>query len=405
MERSIAGMSSERLGRIAPYLEQHFIAPGKIAGCQTLVARRGQVVYRAAQGALDRAREKPMRDDAIFRIYSMTKPITAVALMQLYERGMFQLDEPVERVIPAWRELQVYVAGEGSAMRTQALTQPITFRHLLTHSGGLTYAGFPRASEALHPVDRAYQALRVGSRKDTLQQMIEKLAQLPLRYEPGQRWLYSYSSDVCAYLVEALSGQRFDRYLSEHVLTPLGMHDTSFSIAPDRVERLTACYARGADQQLKLTDDPLASEYAREPTFFAGGHGLLSTLSDYYLFCEMLRRGGELNGARILGPRTLRLMTQNHLPGGRDLTELALGYSETGTEGIGFGLGFATTLSEVRAGSYGPGDFFWGGMASTLFWVDPREELVVIFMTQLVPSSTYNFRGPLKSLVYSSITE
>jgi CubicO group peptidase (beta-lactamase class C family) len=183
------------------------------------------------------------------------------------------------------------------------------------------------------------------------------------------------------------------------------MHDTHFHISPERVERLTACYQRGRDGQLSLQDDPLASAYARAPTFLAGGHGLLSTLSDYYLFCEMLRRGGELNGARVLGPRTVRLMTQNHLPGGRDLSELALGYSETGNAGVGFGLGFAKTLSEVRAGTYGAGDFYWGGMASTLFWVDPREELVVIFLTQLIPSSTYDFRGPLKSLVYSALSE
>jgi CubicO group peptidase (beta-lactamase class C family) len=404
MERTIAGLSVDRLARIPSYLERYFLGPGKIAGCQTLVARRGQVALRATQGQMDRAREKPLRDDAIFRIYSMTKPITAVALMQLFEQGLFQLDEPVSHVIPAFGALKVYVSGEGSSLVTQPLERPLTFRHLLSHTGGLTYAGFPQTSAGLHPLDRAYQTLRVGSRKDTLEQLVEKLAQLPLRVQPGTRFLYSYSSDVCARLVEVLSGQRFDRYLEEHILAPLGMQDTRFQITPERVDRFTACYEH-APERLKLKDDPLASEYAREPTFYAGGHGLVSTLSDYYLFCEMLRRGGELNGARILGARTLRLMTQNHLPGGRDLSQLALGYSESGRDGIGFGLGFATTSSEVAAGTYGAGDFFWGGMASTLFWVDPREELVVIFLTQLVPSSTYDFRGPLKSLVYSAIAE
>jgi CubicO group peptidase (beta-lactamase class C family) len=254
-------------------------------------------------------------------------------------------------------------------------------------------------------VDAAYRALRVGSRKDALPHMVEKLAQLPLRQDPGERWLYSYSSDVCGHLVELLSGQRLDEYLRQHLFEPLGMQDTTFQLAPEQMERLTACYQPGRGGQLVLQDDPQTSEFARKPTFLAGGHGLLSTLSDYYLFCEMLRRGGELNGARILGPRTVRLMTQNHLPGGRDLSELALGHSETGNEGVGFGLGFATTLSEARAGTYGAGDFYWGGMASTLFWVDPREELVVVFLTQLIPSSSYDFRGPLKSLVYSAITE
>jgi CubicO group peptidase (beta-lactamase class C family) len=405
MERNVAGLSSERLARIGAYLDQHFIAPGKIAGCQLLVARGGQVALRSALGSMDRAREKPMRDDAIFRLYSMTKPITAVALMQLYERGLFQLDEPVTRVLPAFHQLRVYVSGTGGAFETRAPSRPVTFRHLLSHMGGLGYAGFPRIAPELHPVDAAYQALRVGSRKDTLQRMVEKLSQLPLRQDPGERWLYSYSSDVCGYLVELLSGQRFDQYLQQHILTPLGMHDTAFQLTSERAERLTACYQPGPDGRLALQDDPQKSEYAREPIFLSGGHGLLSTLSDYYLFCEMLRRGGELNGARVLGPRTVRLMTQNHLPGGRELSELALGYSETGNAGVGFGLGFATTLSETRAGTYGAGDFYWAGMASTLFWVDPREELVVVFLTQLIPSSTYDFRGPLKSLVYAAITE
>jgi CubicO group peptidase (beta-lactamase class C family) len=206
-------------------------------------------------------------------------------------------------------------------------------------------------------------------------------------------------------LVELLSGQRFDQYLYEHVLGPLGMHDTAFSIAQGKLERFSACYLPGPKRTLTLHDDPLASEYAREPTFYAGGHGLLSTLTDYHRFCEMLRRGGELDGARIIAPRTLGLMTQNHLPGGSDLSQLAIGYSETGNDGIGFGLGFATTLNEAAAGTFGAGDFFWGGMASTLFWVDPKEELVVIFLTQLIPSSTYDFRGPLKSMVYGAIVD
>jgi CubicO group peptidase (beta-lactamase class C family) len=405
MEADVAGLSSARLARIGDYLERNFIEPGKIAGCQALVARRGQVAYRVSLGTLDRARERLMRDDAIFRIYSMTKPVTSLALMQLYERGLFQLNEPVARVIPAFGALSVYESGSGPTLQTRKPKQPMTFRQLLNHSSGLTYAGFPQLSPELHPVDRAYQAARVGSRKDTLEQMVQKLAQLPLRYDPGERWLYSYSVDVCAYLVEQLSGQRFDHYLEEHVLGPLGLRDTSFRIAPDKLERFTACYRRGSGGELVLSDDPRNSEYAREPTFLAGGHGLLSTLSDYHRFCELLRRGGELDGTRLIGSRTLDLMTQNHLPGGRDLSQLALGYSETGNDGIGFGLGFATTLSEAAAGTYGAGDFFWGGMASTLFWVDPKEELVVIFLTQLIPSSTYDFRGPLKSLVYSSIVD
>jgi CubicO group peptidase (beta-lactamase class C family) len=400
------GLCPERLERITTHLQRLYIEPGKIVGCQTLVARRGQIAYRSSLGLMDRERERPMRDDTIFRIYSMSKPVASVALMMLYERGLFQLNDPIHRVIPAWRDLKVYVSGEGDSMVTRAPERPMTFRHILTHTSGLTYAGFPAAFGDLHPVDKAYQALRIGRAGDSLQVFVDKLAQVPLRYAPGERWLYSFASDVCGYLVEALSGQRFDTFVHEHILEPLGMNDTAFMIHPEKTERFAACYRREADKSLVLADDPLKSRYARPPAFFSGGGGLVSTTADYYRFCEMLRRGGELEGARILGPRTLALMTKNHLPGGRDLTQLAIGaFSETANEGVGFGLGLATTLDEVASGGYGAGDFYWGGMASTYFWVDPREDLTVLFMTQLIPSSTYNFRGQLKNLVYSSIVD
>jgi CubicO group peptidase (beta-lactamase class C family) len=401
-----AGFSSTRLERIADFLQREYLEPGKIAGCQVLVARRGQLAYRVTLGAMDLERQRPMRDDALFRIYSMTKPITSIALMQLFEQGRFQLYEPIASVIPAFRDLTVYVSGRGEQMVTRAPDRPLTFRDLLSHQGGFGYGGFPELAESMHPVDQLYRTLRIGSKKDDLAAFVQKLARVPLRFSPGERWLYSFSVDVVGHLVERLSGQRLDDYLAQHILGPLGMRDTSFSIQPGQNERLCASYGPRAEGGLKLLDDPHDSEYARPPTLLAGGHGLLSTLSDYHRFCEMLRRGGELDGSRILGSRTLALMTQNHLPGGQDLTQLAIGaFSETGNEGIGFGLGFATTLDESASGTYGAGDFFWGGMASTLFWVDPREQLVTIFMTQLVPSSTYNFRGPLKALVYSSLDD
>jgi CubicO group peptidase (beta-lactamase class C family) len=399
-----AGFAPGRLERIASFLTREYVAPGKIPGCQVLVARAGQTVYRASLGSMDLAREKPMRDDALFRIYSMTKPITSIALMQLFEQGRFQLHDPIADVVPAFRQLKVYVSGRGSEMVTRTPDRPLSFRHLLSHSGGLGYGGLPLPPEGIHPVDEVAQALRVGTRKDDLATFVGKLAQVPLRFSPGERWLYSFSADVAGHLVELLSGQRLDRYLHEHIFAPLGMLDTAFTLDPQKKERLCACYEYDGDKSLRLQDDSEDSAYAREPRFFAGGHGLLSTLSDYQRFCEMLRRGGQLEGARILGPRTLALMTANHLPGGQDLTDLAIGqFSETGNEGIGFGLGFATTLSEAAAGTYGAGDFFWGGKASTLFWVDPHSQIVAIFMTQLMPSSTYNFRGPLKSLVYSAL--
>jgi len=396
-----AGFSAERLARITDHLNRNYIEPGKIPGCQTLVARHGHVAYFSALGEMDRERGTPLADDTIFRLYSMTKPVTSVALMTLYEQGYFQLNDPVHRLIPAWRDQQVYVSGEGAAIVTRAPERPITFRHLLSHSGGLTYGGTD------HPVDRAYRAQGVrGGEGATLHDFVGKLAEVPLRYTPGEQWLYSYSTDVCGYLVEAISGKRFDTYLQETIFDPLGMKDTAFSVPAEKVERFAANYRREPDKTLRLIDDPEHSSYLKPPSFLSGGGGLTGTIADYYRFCEMLRRGGELDGARILGPRTLKLMTKNHLAGGRDLTQLALGsFSETANEGVGFGLGFAVTLSEVETGTLGEGDYYWGGAASTIFWVDPKEDLVVVFMTQLMPSGSFNFRGQLKSIIYAAIVD
>ncbi len=396
-----AGFSPERLERITEHLQRSYVAPGKIAGCQTLVARHGHVAYFRSLGEMDRERKRPMQDDTIFRIYSMSKPITSVALMQLYEEGRFQLNDPVYRAIPEWSDMKVWVAGEGASMELKAPDQPITFRHVLSHTGGLSYGA------TRHPGDRAYatQGVQRG-RGETLKTFVEKLAHVPLRYEPGTRWMYSFSTDVCGYLVEALSGQRFERYLQEHIFDPLGMRDTSFWVAPEQQSRFAANYQRQPDKSIRLIDDPENSTYLREPAFFSGGGGLTSTTADYLRFCEMLRRGGELDGARVLGRRTIAMMHKNHLPGGGDLSKLAMGaFSETAYEGIGFGLGFATTLSEVASGSLGEGDYYWGSAASTIFWVDPNEDLVCIFMTQLMPSATFNFRGQLKNIIYSSIVE
>ncbi|MCK9520546.1 MAG: beta-lactamase family protein [Dehalococcoidia bacterium] len=395
------GFSRERLERITEHLDRYYIEPGKIVGCQALVARHGDVAYFRSLGRMDRERDLPMQDDTIFRIYSMTKPITSIALMTLYERGLFQLNDPVHRVIPEWRDQRVWVSGDGEAMETREPERPMTFRDLLCHTGGLTYGA------TNHPVDKAYRREGVvRGRGETLRTFVEKLARVPLRYSPGERWMYSYSTDVCGYLVEVLSGQPFDQYLQEHVFEPLGMHDTAFSVAPENVERFAANYRREPDKTLRLIDDPKSSTYLSQPSFLSGGGGLTSTTADYLRFCEMLRRGGELDGQRIIGSRTLRLMTRNHLAGGADLTHMAIGaFSETAHEGVGFGLGFATTLDEVQAGTVGAGDYYWGGAASTIFWVDPVEDLVVIFMTQLMPSATFNFRGQLKSIIYSAFLD
>jgi len=396
-----AGFSAHRLERITEHLERHYIEPGKIAGCQVLVARRGYPAYFRSFGYMDLERRRPMREDTIFRIYSMTKPITSVALMTLFEQGRFQLNDPVHRFLPSWRQPQVYVSGEGEEIVTRPAARPITFRHLLTHTAGLSYGW------GEHPVDALYRARRiVRERGETLATFVEKLAEVPLFFDPGERWMYSYATDVCGYLVELLSGKRFDQYLRETIFEPLGMADTDFWVPPEKRDRFAANYERTPEKTLRLIDDPERSPYLEPPTFLSGGGGLVGTTADYFRFCEMLRRGGELDGRRIIGSRTLRLMTRNHLPGNADLRQLALGrFAETPFEGVGFGLGFAVTLDEVQAGTVGAGDFYWGGAASTIFWVDPREELVVIFMTQLMPSATFNFRGQLRNIVYAAIEE
>lgn len=404
------GLSTARLERITEHLERNYIAPGKIAGCQVAVARRGHLAYFRSLGQMDREAGKAMADDALFRIYSMTKPIASVALMTLYERGHFQLNDPVSRFFPSWKQHRVWVSGEGSSMVTEAPARPVSMRDMLCHTGGLTYGAALVALGAPdegHPVDKVYHEVGVRRGKgETLAEFMEKLAHVPLRYQPGERWMYSLSTDVVGALVEKISGQRFDRYLAETIFEPLGMSDTAFCVAPGKESRFCANYRRKADKTLQLIDAPGSSDYLTQPTFFSGGAGLTSTTEDYLRFCEMLRRGGELDGERVLGPRTIELMTRNHLKDGRDLTQMAIGgFSETANEGVGFGLGFAMTLDSVANGSLGEGDYYWGGAASTIFWVDPHEDLSVVFMTQLMPSGSFNFRGQLKSIIYSSIVD
>jgi CubicO group peptidase (beta-lactamase class C family) len=404
------GLSTARLERITDHLERNYIAPGKIAGAQVAVARHGHLAYFRSFGQMDRERGKAMTDDAIFRIYSMSKPITSVALMQLYERGYFQLNDPVSRFFPAWKDHKVWVSGRGADMQTEAPKQPVSMRHMLSHTGGLTYGSQLAAlgaPDSGHPVDAAYNEIGVRRGEgETLMEFMDKLGRVPLRYQPGEHWMYSLSTDVCGALVEKISGQRFDKYLAEHIFEPLGMKDSSFVVAPEKLDRFCANYRRGADKSLQLIDDPARSSYLKEPSFFSGGGGLTGTTEDYLRFCEMIRGGGAFEGERILGPRTIELMRLNHLKGGRDLTQMAIGgFSETANEGVGFGLGFACTLDRVASGSIAAGDFYWGGAASTIFWVDQEEDLSVVFMTQLMPSGAFNFRGQLKSIIYASIVE
>ncbi|MGA0607341.1 serine hydrolase domain-containing protein [Phenylobacterium sp. VNQ135] len=402
------GLDAGRLERITEHLQRNYVDPGKITGCQVSVARHGHLAYFKSFGLMDRERNKPTRDDTIYRIYSMTKPIASVALMTLYEQGHFQLNDPVHRYAPSWRYHRVWVSGEGDDMVTEAPQRPVSFRDVLSHTAGFTYGGGLPGVGLQHPIDKAYRALKIRSigGQDSMETFLHKMGQVPLRYQPGTAWMYSLATDVVGALVEVISGKPLEQYLREVIFEPLGMKDTAFQVAPEKNDRFAANYQRTEDKQLRLIDDPETSQFTQPPGFYSGGGGLTGTSADYLRFCEMLRRGGELDGHRVLGPRTLELMHMNHLPGGRALTELAIGaFSETAYDGVGFGLGFASTLGQVESGGYGQGDYYWGGAASTIFWVDPKEDLSVVFMTQLMPSATFNFRGQLKNIIYSSIID
>ncbi|MEI6440314.1 MAG: serine hydrolase domain-containing protein [Alphaproteobacteria bacterium] len=402
------GLDASRLERITDHINRNYIEPQKIAGCQIAVARHGHTAYSRSFGSMDIERSKPMADDTIFRIYSMTKPITSVALMSLFEKGYFQLNDPVSRYVPSWKNHRVWVSGEGDDMVTEKPNRPVTFRDVLCHTAGLTYGGGLPGVGVQHPIDHIYRGLKIRSAgsQDSMMEFMDKLGQVPLRYHPGEQWMYSLATDVCGALVEIISGKPFAQYLQDEIFGPLGMVDTSFFVAPEKVGRFAANYQRGPNKTLKLIDDPATSTFISNPGFKSGGGGLTGTTADYMRFCEMLRRGGELDGVRILGPRTLEMMHMNHLKDGKDLTQLALGtFSETANEGVGFGLGFASTIGLVETGSLGVGDYYWGGAASTIFLVDPKEDLTMVFMTQLMPSGTFNFRGQLKSLIYSAITD
>lgn len=398
------GLSSARLDRIRGHF-QRYIDDGKLAGTLTLVARRGHVAFFEPQGHLELEGRRPMQRDSVFRIYSMSKPITTVALMMLVEQSLCQLDDPVHRFIPAWEGLRVFVGGNYPTFLTAPADRPMTIRDLLSHTSGLTYGFMERTN-----VDAAYRKLRIAdrSRPDyTLQDMVDTLAELPLEFSPGTCWNYSVATDVAGYLVEVISGQRFDAYLREHVFAPLGMTDTAFTVSDEQLERFACNYERQRDGRLRLADSPESSEF-RSGNFLSGGGGLVSTAPDYLRFALMLRNRGELGGIRLLSRKTVDLMTMNHLPGGQDLTTLAQAgmFTETAYAGVGFGLGFSVMLDPARAQVLGtPGEFAWGGAASTAFWVDPVEDLIVIFMTQLMPSSSYPIRRELRTLTYAALAD
>jgi len=398
------GLSRARLARIDQFLKDRYVDAGKLPGASVMVSRKGEIAHFGVVGQGDIERGQALKEDSIFRIYSMTKPLTSVALMMLVEEGAVALDDPVEKYIPAWKDLGVFEAGIAPVFMTRRPTRPMQVVDLLRHTSGLTY-GFQNRTN----VDAAYRKAAFGGvdSKLPLEAMIDELARLPLEFSPGEAWNYSVSTDVVGYLVQVISGMSFPDFLHSRLIDPLKMVDTGFHVPADKAGRFVACYNRGPKGELALQDDPKTSSYLAPPSFYSGGGGLVSTAGDYMRFCQMLVNGGTLDGTRYLSRKTLALMTANHLPGGQDLTQMSRSlFSEATNAGIGFGLGFAVNLDPAKALiSSSKGEYYWGGAASTAFWVDPAEDLAVVFMTQLLPSSTYPIRRELRTLVYAAFDD
>ncbi len=398
------GLDPARLARIDEHFAQ-YVDDGRLAGWQIAVTRRGEVVHASTYGHRDREKGLPVEPDTLWRIYSMTKPLTSVAVMRLWEQGRFELTDEVSRYIPSFADVRVYDRGSAAKPFLVPATEPVRIWHLLTHTAGLTY-GFLHTSV----VDAIYRAKGfewgVPPGMD-LAAACDAWAAMPLLFPPGSAWGYSVATDVLGRLVEVVSGQPLDEHLREHVTGPLGMHDTSFWVEPERAERLAALYTPDPADGRAVRLDAFGGAALREPAFLSGGGGLVSTAADYARFTQLLLRGGELDGVRLLGTRTLRWMTRNHLPGGQDLGALSTGgFAETSFEGIGFGLGFATVEDPVPSRTLmSQGEFFWGGAASTAFWVDPAEEITAHLYTQLLPSSTHPLRPQLRQLIYSALVD
>ena len=388
------GLDSEVLKNIRSYLDETYVKDGKYVGTLTLVARKGEVAYLDSLGLMDRENNKSMQEDAIFRIYSMTKAITSISIMQLFEKSLFRLDDPVHWYIPSWKNLRVYESGVYPNFLTSRPKRHMTIRDLLSHMSGLTYDFMYKSN-----VDAAYRKTKL-QQADTLEEMVNILAELPLEFSPGDEWNYSVSTDVLGYLVEVLSGMKLDEYFKKNIFEPLEMVDTGFSCPEEKKERLASLYEHSPKSEPKLLEIPFLNT-----KLLSGGGGLFSTMSDYYNFCSMIIGQGEFKWKRLIGRKTIELMSCNHLPDGKDLTEMSQSaFSETPYAGVGFGLGFSVMLDPAKSQTLSDiGEYGWGGAASTVFMINPKEEVVIIFMTQLLPSSTYQVRRELRSLVYSAL--
>ncbi len=390
-----AGMSADRLARITE-LGRNYVESGQLAGIVTLVARDGRIVHFEAQGVRDLENGTPMTKDTLFRIYSMSKPITAVAAMMLYEEGAFQLSDPVSKFLPELADVKVWEDGELVETET-----PMTMHHLLTHTAGFSYGFNPR-----DPVDQKYNESGLLAQSTDLDDFINRLAELPLRYQPGSRWHYSVAVDVTGAVVERISGLSFDEFLRTRLFEPLDMKDTFFAVPQNKRDRLGTNHRwDSASEELVVLPVPPYPLW-EDTTFFSGGGGLISTARDYLRFAEMLRNGGELGNVRILSPKTIDFMMQDHLPGALTASGTGedMGTGLTGA-GSGFGLGFGIQTDPVQARTLGsPGEYSWGGAAGTIFWVDPVEEMIVIGMIQLMGSGL-PLRSELKVLSNQALIE
>jgi len=396
-DAAAAGLDENRLGRIGAHLRSRYIEPGKIVGAQMGIVRSGEIGYFESFGDQDRERSVALADDTIWRLYSMTKPITGVAMMTLYEQGHFQLTDAVDRWIPEWKGMQVTEDDGNGGTRTVPAHRAPTIRDVLTHTAGI---GYGQENSDLVLGDKNWLA------DHDLESMSKTFGHWPLRFQPGTRWLYSHGMDIAARLVEIMSGLPYDEYLRTVIFEPLGMVDTDFWVPDNKADRFAACYGRNARKEVVLIDDPATSSYLRKPKLLNGGGGLVGTTGDYLRFVTMLANGGELDGVRIIGRKTLELMTTNHLADDGEMADFALptGYGEVGFDGVGFGLTVAVSKGSAASGVVGSvGEFMWGGAASTTFWVDPSEQLAAVFMTQLMPSGTFNFPDQLKALVYGAL--
>jgi CubicO group peptidase (beta-lactamase class C family) len=411
------GMSAARLQQVSKWLNQQ-VAMERVAGASLMIGRRGEIAFQEAVGVVDIETREPFVDDTIVRIFSMTKPITTVAAMMLYERGCFQLDHPVARFIPAFEQTQVWCGGDLSNVVPQA--SRMTVRQLMTHTAGLTY-GFMHQNV----VDEVYRVQGGDNRRDqTLEDWVDQLADLPLMCQPGSQWNYSVATDVLGRLVEVWSGQSLAEFFEEEIFKPLAMVDTGFYVPEEKQHRFCSMYrpASGAvmgsqspeanplkdrDPGLILADRLDSSSYLKPGLFYSGGGGLVSTLADYGRFCQMLMSKGGLQDVQLLSPKTVAYMRTNQLPGGADLAAMGQPvWSETNYEGIGFGLGWAVVLDPVKANVIASkGEHHWGGAASTFFWLDPKEDLFAVFLTQLLPSSTYPLRRELRVQINQTLTQ